>query len=80
LGEERDDKMSDLEREIQDRVRALAFDNRGLNNEVTRLRKALDRIYWSIPAGNAPTDVEATILAVYREMDLEPSVDEKRTG
>jgi hypothetical protein len=43
---------TELEEEIRVRVHALAFDNRGLQNEVERLRRAIDRIYWHVPATN----------------------------
>jgi hypothetical protein len=61
-----EDEMADIEQEIHDKVRALAFDNRGLTSEVERLRRFIDRAYFTIPTGvNVPlTDTEQEILQV----------------
>jgi len=60
---------TDLEEEIRVRVHALAFDNRGLNNEVERLRRAIDRVYYSIPTGvNVPlTPWDEAILEILED-------------
>lgn len=64
-----------IEQEIRDRVHALAFDAKGANAEIERLRRAIDRIYWHIPATNGgPIDpcLVGILEEVQRVMTWEP--------
>lgn len=54
--------------EINDRVHALAFDAKGANAEVERLRRAIERIYWHIPATNGGP-LDPCLVAILQEVE-----------
>jgi hypothetical protein len=60
--------MDRIEQEVKERVHALAFDAKGANAEVERLRRAIDRIYWHIPATEGPVELDPCLVGILDEV------------